>query len=702
MVERVVAPYAYLLQRHHKEQEADTICQRVLDERTARFGESHVQVANALVTYSRVLEERRNGDPRRQAMYERALAIYQRAKPLKAKSAAQQYQTCLNQLGLIYLNERHDPVVAEKCFRTDLDYLRRPAVFSPEDLAARLTNLARAQVERQQYSEAKARLDEARAIFQELPRDRQAGLQATLDGYAFFYGKTRQPAQAAAVARELRKRWPEGPDQVFTAGRHLVECSLRVGQGKPVLTPAEQAERLKYADEGVACCREAVRLYRQAGGPRHPWYKFSLTWLARGLMQQQRDLPAAESLLKESLDLCRKDFGNAHEEVAFTLGLLSQVRLNQLRCNGVEQLLREALEILDRLPAEKKRAMQSTLEAERKVGFDRLTDLYFANGQLAKVAAVARDRRKHWPDDPEQAYVAGRCLLLCVPHVGQGKPVLTAAEQAERLKYADEGVACCREAVRLYRQAGGPRHAAYKFSLTWLAHGLRHKQDYSSAEKLLEESLPLNKRDFGPRHEEVAVVLTYLSATRVAQKKYTGVERDLKEALEICVSAPGGPRPSLSVTLAALGELYRANKQPAKAAGAAQRRLRYWPNDIGQLYEAACELTLCVPLVGQGKVELTPPERAERQKYTQEALAALERAVGGGFLSPDRLNTDARLQPARDQQVFQDLVKRAEKNRRDRLIRSAATLGLVGSSVGRGASLGAAVLWPPKPTPAQK
>ncbi|HZY86994.1 MAG TPA: serine/threonine-protein kinase, partial [Gemmataceae bacterium] len=188
MVERVVAPYAYLLQRQHKEQEADKICQRMLDERIARFGQSHVQVANALVTYARVLDERRNGDPRRQAMYERAREIYQRARPLKTKPVIQQYQACLNQLGLIYLNERHDPAGAETLFRTDLDYLRRAAVFSPEDRASRLTNLAHALLQQRKNSEAKALLDESRAIFQGLARDRQGGLKATLDGYAFLYG----------------------------------------------------------------------------------------------------------------------------------------------------------------------------------------------------------------------------------------------------------------------------------------------------------------------------------------------------------------------------------------------------------------------------------------------------------------------------------------------------------------------------------
>jgi serine/threonine protein kinase len=692
MVERVVAPYAYLLQRQHKEQEADAVCQRVLKERTARFGPDHVQVANALVTYARVLDERRNGDPRRQAMYERARAIYQSAKPLKAKPVVQQYHVCLNQLGLIYLNEYHDPVAAEKCFRTDLDDLRRPAVFPPEDRAGRLTNLARALVERQQYPGAKALLDEARALFLGAPRDRQAGLGAALDGYALLYAKTRQPAQAAGVARELRERWPTGPDQVFLAGRHLLECSLLVGEGKPVLSPAEQGERTKYADEGVACCREAVRLYRQAGGARHTWYKFSLSWLARGLMQQHQDLAAAERLLQESLGLCRQDFGNAHEEVAFALGLLCQARLHQLRYDGVEQLQREALAVLGRLPAEKKRALGPRLEAERKAGLDRLADLYFATGQLAKAAAVARERRKTWPDDPEQAFVAGRCLLLCVPHVGQGRPVLSPAEQAERTKYADEGVACCREAVRLYRQAGGPRHAAYKFSLTWLAHGLRAKQDYSSAEKLLEESLPLNQKDFGTRHEQVAVVLTYLSATKVAQKKYTGVERDLQEALEICEAAPGGPRVSLSIALEAVGEFHRATGRPARAAEAARRRRRHWPDDPVQLFEAACELALCVSLVGQGKAELTPAERAERRDYTREALAALERSLASGLLRSDRLKQDPRLAAVRGEPAFHDLVRRAEKNGRDRLLRSATTLGLLSSPAG-GPWPGATAVW---------
>ncbi|HZY87798.1 MAG TPA: tetratricopeptide repeat protein [Gemmataceae bacterium] len=488
---------------------------------------------------------------------------------------------------------------------------------------------------------------------------------------------------------------------MFAAGRHLVECASLVGLGKPVLTHGDQEKRDEYTDEGIACLQEAVGRYRKAGGPRQPGYKFCLVWLARGFRNRQR-FREAEDLLEGSLRFFRNDLTNEHEEVAFALAFLAQVRLDQRKYAGVERLLLESRAILGRLPVEKRQALGPRLPAERKAVLDRLTELYFATGQLAKAAAVARDRRRDWPNDPDQLLLAGRHLILCVPPECPGQPTLTAAEQAERKAYLEEGIASCQGAERLCRQAGGARHPLYKFSLVWLALGLRHKQDHPSAEKLLAEALPLYRRDFGPRHEEVAAVLAYLSATRVALKRHNGVEGDLKEALEICESAPGGPRPSLTVTLAAAGELYRSTKRPVQAAEAAQRRRRHWPNDPGQLYEAACELALCVPLVGQGKVELTLPERTERRKYTREALAALERSVACGFLGSGRLKDDPKLEAVRGQMAFQEIIKRAEKNGRDLLLRSATTLGFLGPALGKGPWLGATVFWLRGPTPAQK
>jgi hypothetical protein len=72
------------------------------------------------------------------------------------------------------------------------------------------------------------------------------------------------------------------------------------------------------------------------------------------------------------------------------------------------------------------------------------------------------------------------------------------------------------------------------------------------------------------------------------------------------------------------------------------------------------DLALCIPLVGKGKNELTTAERAERNRYADQAMDALRRAVDNGYKAADRLRNDPELEPLRSRDDFKKLLGEVE------------------------------------------
>jgi tetratricopeptide (TPR) repeat protein len=111
-----------------------------------------------------------------------------------------------------------------------------------------------------------------------------------------------------------------------------------------------------------------------------------------------------------------------------------------------------------------------------------------------------------------------------------------------------------------------------------------------------------------------------------------------------------------------LAELERSLGLPAAAAATALERQRLCDSDAAQrnkateLYKVACELALCVPLVGGGKDELSDGERAERLEYSDRAFEALRRAIASGYRDVVSLRTDQDLNPLRSRSDFRALV----------------------------------------------
>ena len=111
----------------------------------------------------------------------------------------------------------------------------------------------------------------------------------------------------------------------------------------------------------------------------------------------------------------------------------------------------------------------------------------------------------------------------------------------------------------------------------------------------------------------------------------------------------------LSNSYAGLARVYRTLDQPAQAAGAALERRKLWPGEPIKLYDVACDLALCVPLMAKGKSTLGAEEQAERQKWIDQTIEVLREAVTAGFKDFDHMRTDPDLDAIREHAEFQGL-----------------------------------------------
>ena len=105
-----------------------------------------------------------------------------------------------------------------------------------------------------------------------------------------------------------------------------------------------------------------------------------------------------------------------------------------------------------------------------------------------------------------------------------------------------------------------------------------------------------------------------------------------------------------------LAEAQRAVGRPAEAAATLREHRELWDNDPAELYDLACGLAQCIPLVAKGHAEPTPQQLAEREKYGDWSMDALRRAVAAGFRDPAKIREDADFAPLRARRDFVALV----------------------------------------------
>ncbi|MGP0062861.1 MAG: protein kinase domain-containing protein [Isosphaeraceae bacterium] len=123
-----------------------------------------------------------------------------------------------------------------------------------------------------------------------------------------------------------------------------------------------------------------------------------------------------------------------------------------------------------------------------------------------------------------------------------------------------------------------------------------------------------------------------------------------------------------------IGRLHQQSGEPGQALRSFQRAVDLYEGlprlDPRNSYGLACNLALGVSVIGaangtQGTLDvdkLSKGDRFRREKYGDRAVQLLRRAIRGGFLKRDVLESDTDLDAIRGRADFQDLLKEVEEN----------------------------------------
>ncbi|HEX3149560.1 MAG TPA: serine/threonine-protein kinase [Gemmataceae bacterium] len=116
---------------------------------------------------------------------------------------------------------------------------------------------------------------------------------------------------------------------------------------------------------------------------------------------------------------------------------------------------------------------------------------------------------------------------------------------------------------------------------------------------------------------------------------------------------PGQPRYRhlLAENLLGVAEASRKVKRPADALAALAECVALRAGNANGLYDVACGLSLCVPLIGKDNAELSPAVVGDR------AMVVLKAAVTAGYRDSAHMKKDADLDPLRGRPDFQLLLK---------------------------------------------
>jgi tetratricopeptide (TPR) repeat protein len=120
-----------------------------------------------------------------------------------------------------------------------------------------------------------------------------------------------------------------------------------------------------------------------------------------------------------------------------------------------------------------------------------------------------------------------------------------------------------------------------------------------------------------------------------------------------------------------IGRLLQEMGEPVEALQTFQHAVDLYesvPNlDPRNSYNLACNIALCIPLIGAKNgsadpvdvAKLSKSDQLRRQRYGVRAVDVLHHAMSGGFINHEIVEADTDLDPIRERTDFQDLLKKA-------------------------------------------
>jgi len=253
-------------------------------------------------------------------------------------------------------------------------------------------------------------------------------------------------------------------------------------------------------------------------------------------LHERSQYAEAEPLLKKSLDIRKKVFGEEHPDVAQTLNNLAEVYYDQGKYAQAEPLYRNSLLIREKILGSEHPFVAQTLS--------QLAKLYRIQGKFAEMEpllkrSLAISEKQLRPDHPDVAQIL----------IQMGR------FYREQSNYTEAEIHLNRS-LAIREQTLGVEHPLVAQSLNHIAGLYIDMGKYIQAEPLLIRALAIREKTLGPRHRDVGYVLRILGRLYNLQGKYAQAELFYKRALEIWQQVLGPKHSNVAETLNGLAILY--------------------------------------------------------------------------------------------------------------------------------------------------
>jgi serine/threonine protein kinase/tetratricopeptide (TPR) repeat protein len=357
-------------------------------------------------------------------------------------------------------------------------------------------------------------------------------------------------------------------------------------------------------------------------------------------------LDEAATLARSALDMQTTALGERNEDVAKTLGVLSNVYQDQGQYDQAEAAARQALAIRQGLPRVDEAAVAESLS--------RLARVLESRGQYKEAQARAEEslairRRVRGPRDEQVAESLGTLALV----VANGASDLPRTEQllgeqldilrsihgsdnvqvasvlndlaVNHLRMEDYGRAesLYRESLAMNRRVLGDEHPQVAAGLENLGGVYYRTKRYQEALQALDEVLAMRRKMLGDRHVAVGRTLANIGTVRAAAKDYAGARASLTEADELLRAALGAEHPEIVTVSLNLGDAL--NRTGDRAAAERKFReaiaiaLKTLPEDSPEMNRARSQL---------GNLLVSDRRFAEAEPLLLAAAAGRERKLG--------------------------------------------------------------------------
>lgn len=288
--------------------------------------------------------------------------------------------------------------------------------------------------------------------------------------------------------------------------------------------PSADLKVVTLLDEGA---REALTLSKDPEVQAELYTTLGNSYRNLGLLDK------ADSLLSLALNQRRAIFGPEHPQVAESLVALGLLRMDQLKLDEAEKLVREGLEITKRATPINKTALASATTA--------LGSVLSTRGDYNAALSVIEE---------------------AVKVLDNGPPTLELLEALSQLSdanfYAAHYETCdtlSRRTMSVAEELYGKRHFQVAKSLMNLGAVRIQWGNYKEAEQFYRQALDITEAWYGRDHFQTASNMIQLAQSLLYQKRYDEVEGLLTQALEINEKVFSKDHPRLTFVLNELGSL---------------------------------------------------------------------------------------------------------------------------------------------------